>query len=842
MADTFFGFNTALTDSLDDELHDEPDHGLEDEDEERYDALNDETFGADAVEEDWEEDHEKLVAESSRQRHSSYNNGSNVEEDDNADLDLEATITHLVLDDFDDPILENGEIAKHEAIPHLSSRPFPTSNCDLGLIDPTSYSSSAPSGFPVWGVAKPDTHQTSKPSSQSILPPIKKVCTVEELERDLISQRNAAAAAKTPGQNKTPGMRLEDVQRDLTTSNSSSFPVVSLGLGRGQPQPGSFPHKDGVAVQNTQNSAALNSIGRGSGVGHFPTSLAGPAPQPVLGLGRGVPPNTAFAPVVISPRVLAAHPPGLTIPDLRQLQQQNHRLMGSAPNLLPFIPPHVMLQTQQAGNKTLGHQGFPSENGMLRPIHQIRNNMGFRHTFQNPLVDQHRMPLPGQYSLRPDRVMGPHFVNNRTAGGNFNQHHGHRNNYNSHYSNHNHRHHQHHLENGSVDQDEYAGLMTSREKHWLQNIQSIQLNTSQPYIDDYYFTVFASRQSKENNNKQIEDRHRERRDSHRDRERPDQQCSSKVYTPAQFENSLGKLQVGSVTAPRKIIDMDIVSTEGLDSTLQSVQRDSRKFKQLLLEVERLYLILLQIEDLTSTVPEVKASVAEERPNLLHKIVTSLVTDDRLTSIMCVQKGRNLLLRVLPHISTETEREDNPMLYIWSTIFRSLVTIGKRDQASEVSLLPRFYPYFKSWLNQSKFARIMEVANSMVPSSLDSSRTTSPITPVIPAKNVLVYALGNKFGISSLVAMMERVDTLYSALEEKQCHEWSTFIKNLVEAVGLLASPNSLPTPIEPIDATVLNQHLGRCSTLCIEKYPVLENIFTGHHKIDQENKENKVIS
>lgn len=46
------------------------------------------------------------------------------------------------------------------------------------------------------------------------------------------------------------------------------------------------------------------------------------------------------------------------------------------------------------------------------------------------------------------------------------------------------------------------------------------------------------------------------------------------------------LQVGSVTAPRKIIDMDVVSHEGLDSTIQSLQRDSRKAKQLLLEIER----------------------------------------------------------------------------------------------------------------------------------------------------------------------------------------------------------------------------------------------------------------
>lgn len=45
--------------------------------------------------------------------------------------------------------------------------------------------------------------------------------------------------------------------------------------------------------------------------------------------------------------------------------------------------------------------------------------------------------------------------------------------------------------NSIVDQnkDEYAGLMTNREKQWLLNIQLLQLNTGTPYFDDYYYTV-----------------------------------------------------------------------------------------------------------------------------------------------------------------------------------------------------------------------------------------------------------------------------------------------------------------------------------------------------------------
>jgi hypothetical protein len=91
-------------------------------------------------------------------------------------------------------------------------------------------------------------------------------------------------------------------------------------------------------------------------------------------------------------------------------------------------------------------------------------------------------------------------------------------------------------------------------------------------------------------------------------------------------------------------------------------------------------------------------------------------------------------------------------------------------------------------------------------------------------------------------MMVRGEMLYPALEEKQCHEWSSFITALVETVGSLPSCKSLPTPIEPMDTALLNQHLGRCSNLHFEKYAALESAFTGHHKVEVEIKENTTDS
>merc|ERR1719369_959117 len=67
------------------------------------------------------------------------------------------------------------------------------------------------------------------------------------------------------------------------------------------------------------------------------------------------------------------------------------------------------------------------------------------------------------------------------------------------------------------------------------------------------------------------------------------------YTPLQYENSLGKLQAVTVRAPRKIIDVMGVLNQDAEQ-LSSAQKDSRDFKKTLLELEKLYNILIDVED------------------------------------------------------------------------------------------------------------------------------------------------------------------------------------------------------------------------------------------------------
>ena len=47
-------------------------------------------------------------------------------------------------------------------------------------------------------------------------------------------------------------------------------------------------------------------------------------------------------------------------------------------------------------------------------------------------------------------------------------------------------------EQRSRSEDPYAGLMTRRDKEWLIKIQLLQLTSSNPQLDDYYFQVFTA--------------------------------------------------------------------------------------------------------------------------------------------------------------------------------------------------------------------------------------------------------------------------------------------------------------------------------------------------------------
>lgn len=48
---------------------------------------------------------------------------------------------------------------------------------------------------------------------------------------------------------------------------------------------------------------------------------------------------------------------------------------------------------------------------------------------------------------------------------------------------------------------------------------------------------------------------------------------------------------------------------------------------------------MQVEDLSSPVPEIREAAVGDKADLLQKITNGLLMEDRLVSIMCIRKGK-----------------------------------------------------------------------------------------------------------------------------------------------------------------------------------------------------------
>lgn len=293
-------------------------------------------------------------------------------------------------------------------------------------------------------------------------------------------------------------------------------------------------------------------------------------------------------------------------PPLQQLPgPQMNRL---PPHLMNIQGAPLMYQQQQQQNA----QNSAQFNQRL--VQEIQQN----HPMLNPMFQQQQ-----QQKHRQQQQQQQHYGNQQHPYNNLN------NNNNGMNNNHHQR-----YNNGKMEEfDEYANLMSNRDKQFLITIQLMQLNTETPYFDDYYYTMYKERQrfrGIENESQAFRDNQlahpftqprghaqmllrqfnnigsngrqnqkngmgRERRSSESSTKNEKENPTPRTYTPLQFENSLGKLQCGSVTAPRKIIDMEVVNNNAENGGQQAPSE--KKSRQILMQIEMLYKIVLKLEDL-----------------------------------------------------------------------------------------------------------------------------------------------------------------------------------------------------------------------------------------------------
>uniref|UniRef100_A0A8D1CZ99 PAT1 homolog 1, processing body mRNA decay factor n=1 Tax=Sus scrofa TaxID=9823 RepID=A0A8D1CZ99_PIG len=208
--------------------------------------------------------------------------------------------------------------------------------------------------------------------------------------------------------------------------------------------------------------------------------------------------------------------------------------------------------------------------------------------------------------------------------------------------------------------DPYANLMLQREKDWVSKIQMMQLQSTDPYLDDFYYQVNSLLPA----------------------------CIAEFLfvgiffvLAVQFEGSLGKLTVSSVNNPRKMIDAVVTSRSEDDVSFYRIVC-LKKTYSLLLDVEdyeRRYLLSLE-EDRPALMDERKHKICSMYDNLRGKLPgQERPSDDHFVQIMCIRKGKRMVARILPFLSTEQAAD------ILMTTARNLPFLIKKDAQDEFGL-------------------------------------------------------------------------------------------------------------------------------------------------------------
>jgi len=81
-----------------------------------------------------------------------------------------------------------------------------------------------------------------------------------------------------------------------------------------------------------------------------------------------------------------------------------------------------------------------------------------------------------------------------------------------------HHQHSHNINGNAPGEYEHSGKLAIKphEKQWLINIQLLQLNTIQPYVDDHYYVVFCDKRNKQHANQEQKDKKHHNNGHHRD--------------------------------------------------------------------------------------------------------------------------------------------------------------------------------------------------------------------------------------------------------------------------------------------------------------------------------------
>ncbi|KAJ8281276.1 hypothetical protein GJAV_G00065700 [Gymnothorax javanicus] len=326
--------------------------------------------------------------------------------------------------------------------------------------------------------------------------------------------------------------------------------------------------------------------------------------------------------------------------------------------------------------------------------------------------------------------------------------------------------------------DPYSNLMTQREKDWVARIQMMQLQSTDPYLDDYYYQNYYEKMEK----KQERDRDSSRKEHTTKLITPQVAKLEHTYKPVQFAGSLGKLTVSSVNNPRKMIDAVVTSRS--DDEEKREKQVWNKRRQILYTVEKMYSLLLEVQDFEKkfiqTPEEEREALLEQHKTHILQLYTTLrekewsdrVSDEQCQMIMSVRKGKRLIARLLPFLPPPQAAA------VVMAIARNLPALAKKDKQDQVLC----------WL-------VEPVA--VVIQSLSSSSLTDLLQELQGSEGQLPRVLQNKFGVTLLYLILsegERMQSSDSNCQLMDDNRWTELVFSVTREL-LNVPPSSLSPPL-----------------------------------------------
>jgi len=328
-------------------------------------------------------------------------------------------------------------------------------------------------------------------------------------------------------------------------------------------------------------------------------------------------------------------------------------------------------------------------------------------------------------------------------------------------------------------EDEYAGLMSQKDKQWIINIQLNQLKCDNPYVDDYYYTMFQARKEEKRN---------------RDDNRAGNQLllneslvelHSQSYTPAQFENSLGKLQCVTVKAPRQIIDVGVMRCHDNNTSFRSTdspvceqspapgavvvsdKKQSGEYKLLLMKIEVLYTALLDLEadnlklNALPTGAPLREQITQDEVTHLQILQSGLSSADVVADCLAVAKGRSLVLRSVSYLSSSP----NVVSSLLSIILANIHHVARNDHQDL-----QFWTLLAKYIDSESLENLEPAAANMV-----------------NLKNKVKKAvLATSLGVSVMLTLILKA-SLVSAKSNNNLSIWSELAMTLLTIVAEGAS-------------------------------------------------------